>query len=212
MDALHLEVLDLEVGNRGLQFRVPVHQAAIAVDQALAVELDEDLAHRGGQAVIHGEPLARPVQRGAQPAQLARDGAAGLRFPLPHALDELLAAEFAAVDALVGEQALNHHLRGDAGVVGAGLPQHVAPLHALPADQRVLHGEGQRVAHMQAAGDVRRRDHDGVGLRVGPGFGRECAAPLPAFIEAGLDLSRVVGLVQHFVLLRPQANAAGGRR
>ena len=39
----------------------------------------------------------------------------------------------------------------------------------------VLHREGQRVAHMQAAGDVRRRDHDGEGLcrRLG------CAAKAP---------------------------------
>ena len=65
----------------------------------------------------------------------------------------------------LGQQPLHHHLRGDAGMVGAGLPQRVAALHAPPADQRVLHGEGQRVAHVQAAGDVRRRDHDGEGLR-----------------------------------------------
>ena len=62
---------------------------------------------------------------------------------------------------LLGEQPLDHHLRGDAGVVGAGLPERIAALHAPPADQRVLDGEGQRMTHVQAARDVRRRDHDG---------------------------------------------------
>ena len=46
-----------------------------------------------GQALVHGEALARPVQRGAQPAQLPRDGAAGFRLPLPDALDERVAPQ-----------------------------------------------------------------------------------------------------------------------
>ena len=36
-------------------------------------------------------------QRGAEPPQLVDDGAAGLVLPLPDALDELVAAEGAAV-------------------------------------------------------------------------------------------------------------------
>ena len=123
-----------------------------------------------------------------EPAQLAGDGAAGFRLPLPDPFDEPLPPQVAAIHALFRQQPLHHHLSGDAGMVGAGLPQNVAPLHATPADQRVLHREGQRVAHVQAAGDVRRRDHDGVGLGVGVRIAGERPCPLPAVIQTGLDL------------------------
>ena len=60
--------------------------------------------------------------------------AAGLFLPLPDPLDELLAAHRAAVGCWLSMQlALDHHLGGDAGVVGAGLPQHVRAAHALEA-------------------------------------------------------------------------------
>ena len=60
--------------------------------------------------------------------------------------------------------ALDHHLGRDAGMVGAGLPQHVLAAHALEAAQDVLQRVVERVAHVQRAGDVRRRDDDAVGL------------------------------------------------
>ena len=39
-----LALLDLEVGDGGVQLGVPVDQPLVAVDQALLVERDEDLA------------------------------------------------------------------------------------------------------------------------------------------------------------------------
>ncbi len=67
----------------------------------------------------------------------------------------------AAVGLLaLGKLALDHHLRGDAGMVHARLPQHVLAAHALEADQNVLQRVVERVAHMQRAGDVRRRNDD----------------------------------------------------
>ena len=36
---------DLEVGNRGLEMRVPVYQTLAAIDQALVVHIHEDLDH-----------------------------------------------------------------------------------------------------------------------------------------------------------------------
>ncbi len=83
-------------------------------------------------------------------------------LPLPDPLDELLAAEVVPVCALLGQLALDHVLGGDAGVVGAGHPERVVALHALPADEDVLERVVQRVAHVQDAGDVGRRDDDGV--------------------------------------------------
>ncbi len=79
---------------------------------------------------------------------------------------ELLAAHVAAAGLLAFHQlALDHHLGRDAGMVGAGLPQHVAAAHALEPAQDVLQRVVERVAHMQRAGHVRRRDHDGKGAR-----------------------------------------------
>ena len=125
----------------------------------------------------------RPVAGAAEAPQLADDGAARLFLPLPDALDEGLAADGAAVRLLALHQlALDHHLGGDAGVVGARLPQHVAPAHALEADQNVLQRVVERVADMQRAGDVGRRDDDGVGLaRQGA---RAAAAKAPASSQA----------------------------
>ena len=68
-----LTALDLEIGDCGLKLRVPVDQAAVAVDQALVVERDEHFPHRAGQAFVHGEALAWPVERGAEPAELRCD-------------------------------------------------------------------------------------------------------------------------------------------
>ena len=64
-------------------------------------------------------------------------------------------------------------------MVGAGLPEHVAAAHAVEADQRVLDRVVERVAHVQAAGDVGRRQHDAVGPRARVGDRREVAALLP---------------------------------
>ncbi len=88
----HLALLYFEVADRRPQLRVPVDQAAVAVDQALAVERDEHLAHGTRQALVHGEALARPVERGADAAELPGDRAARFRLPLPDAVEERLAA------------------------------------------------------------------------------------------------------------------------
>ena len=43
--ALDLDLLHLQVGDRGQQLRVPVDQPLVLVDQVLPVEVDEDLEH-----------------------------------------------------------------------------------------------------------------------------------------------------------------------
>ena len=116
-------LLDLEVGDGGLELRIPVHQALVTIDQPLAVQGDEHLADRRRQAVVQGEALAAPVAGGAQAPQLVDDGPAGLRLPFPHPVDERFAAEVAAADiALRRQLPLDHHLGGDAGVIHARQP------------------------------------------------------------------------------------------
>ena len=121
-------------------------------------------------------------------------------FQRPHALEELRAAEAAAVRLLaLGELALDHHLGGDAGVIGARLPEHVAAAHALEAAQDVLQGVVEGVAHMQGARHVGRRDDDaeGLGRAALRAPGPEGAGLLPAGGDARLDGGGVERLVHH---------------
>ena len=130
--------LDLEVGDGGLEARVPIDQALVAIEQALAVEIDEHLEDGAAEALVHGEALVRPVARGAEPAELAGDRAAALGLPFPDLGDELLAAEIGALLLPLVELALDHHLGGDAGMVHADHPERVLALQPRVADEDVL--------------------------------------------------------------------------
>ncbi len=153
-----------QIGDGGDAARAPVDDVLAAIDQAFFIQADEGFAHRARHALVHGEVLARPVDRGAQPLHLLQDHAAVVLLPIPHARDERLASDVAAVLALAGELALHHQLRRDAGVVGAGQPQRRQAAHALPADDDVDLGVLQHVSHVEVAGDVGRRQRDGKGL------------------------------------------------
>ena len=185
--------LDLEVGDRRLQHRVPVDEALAAVDQPVLVEPDEGLLDRARQSRVHREAVAAPVDRGAEAAHLARDRAAGFLLPAPDALVEGLAAELVARLALGVELALDHHLGRDARVVRAGLPERAIARHAVVARERVHDRVLERMAHVQRAGHVRRRNDDAEGRAVAR-RGEE-AFVLPAAVDALFDVARRVGLV-----------------
>ena len=134
------------------------------------------------------------------------DGAAVVALPLPHALDEGFAAQLLARRAFFGQLALDHHLRGDAGVVGAGQPQRAAAAHAPPAGEDVHLRLVEHVAHVQAAGDVGRRQQDregGLAVRAlasdaagsGVGCGEEVLAD-PVFGPVIFNGGGVVGFGQ----------------
>ena len=197
--SVDLLLLDLEVGDRRQKLRIPVHKALVLVDQPLVIERDEDLEHRLGEALVHGEAFARPVARCAEPLQLIEDHAAGFGLPLPHLADEFLAADVAALDLPLHQLAFDDHLRGDAGMIHAWLPEHVLAAHALEADEDVLQRVVERMAHMQRAGDVRRRDDDGERLGV---FRSTCAGAegvgiFPHLGDPRLDRLCVVRLFKH---------------
>ena len=59
--ALDFDLLNLEVGNCRQQFRIPVDQPLVLVDQALTMQFDEHLHDRARQALVHRETLARPI-------------------------------------------------------------------------------------------------------------------------------------------------------
>lgn len=66
-----------------------------------------------------------------------------------------------------GKLALDDHLRRDARMVRARLPQHVLATHTLEADQDVLQRIVERMPDVERTGHVRRRDNDGKGLAPG---------------------------------------------
>ena len=203
--ALALDLHDLEVRDRGLKLRVPVDQPLVLVDEPLAIELNEHFRDRARQTLVKGESLAAPVAGGAEALELGDDRAAQFRLPRPDALDERLAAERAPVRLLpVHQHAFDHHLCGDAGVIDARLPQHVAAAHAPVTAQDVLKGVVERVAHMQIAGDVRRRDDDAKRLsrRTVGAAGPEGARFLPKRGGAAFGRSEVERFVHHGILVR----------
>ena len=195
--ALFLLAHHLQIGDGGVQHRIPVHQSLAAIDQPLFVQAHEHLGHRRRQPRVHGEALARPIGRGAHAAQLPRDGVARLGFPLPDPLQKSLTAEVVARQALGGELTFDHHLRRDAGVVGARLPQCRRAAHAVVTRQHVHQRVLEGVAHVQRAGDVGRRDHDAVGRFAALcRIGAEMAARLPAGVPLLLQLCRLIAFVQ----------------
>ena len=160
------------VRERRLRHGAPVHHAFAAINQAFFVKLDEHFLHAAGIFRIHRKAFARPIARATEFLELVDDDVAVLFLPHPDALEKFLAAEIVFGFALLFLQRLFHlHLRGDAGVVGPGQPENFLAVHARLAAEDVLDCVVEHVAHVEHAGDIRRRDDDGIrglgGLRIG---------------------------------------------
>ena len=186
-------VLDFQVRDRGEGARIPVHHVLAAVDETPLVQADEALGHGTGQAGIHGEPLPGPVAAGTHSLELVHDPAAVLLLPGPDVLQELLTPDPSAVHSLLGKVPLDEHLRGDSGVVGAGQPENVPALHALPAHGDVDLRGLEHVPHVQRSGHVRRRNHQGEDGVRGGFVGPEEAFLHPPFRPSRLDARWLVG-------------------
>ena len=145
---IDVPVLDLQVGEGGGASGAPVDDALAAVDEALAVEVDEGVADGPAGAGVQGEALAGPVAGDAQAVVLGLDAAAVAGHPVPYPLDELLAAQVVAGQALLGELALDDDLGGDAGVVDAWEPEGGVAAHAAPACEGVFDGGALGVAQV----------------------------------------------------------------
>ncbi len=161
--SVFLLALHFEIGQRGEQHRVPIHQALAAVDQTLGVQAHENLGNRLRQPLIHREPIASPVDRVAQAAHLGRDGAAGLLLPPPDPFDEGIAAQIRPLESLSIELALDDHLCRDARVIRAGLPECAVTAHAVITGQGVHERVLERMAHVKRPRNVRGRNDDAVG-------------------------------------------------
>ena len=189
--ALLLLVEDLVIADGGAVGGVPVDHAQAAVNQALVVKVDKHLGDGAAALLVHGEGGAVPVARCAQLAQLLQDDAAVLVGPLPGVLKELLAGQVGLLDSLRGEFGYNFCLGRDGGVVGAGHPEGVLAHHAGAAHEDVLDGVVEHVAHVQHAGDIWRRDNDGVGFAA-VRLAVEKLVLHPVVVPSLLDSRRIV--------------------
>ena len=193
--ALHFLVLHFEVGDGRLATRAPVDDVLAAINQALLIQPDEDLAHGAGKIFVHGEVFAVPINRRAEALHLVQDGAAVELLPFPNSLDEFLAAKVASLLAFRGQLALDHHLRGNAGMVCPRQPQRDEPAHAVPAHDDVHLRLVEHVAHVQAAGDVGRRqqqrEHGALVARCRRGGGKQFFLD-PVFGPARFNRARFV--------------------
>ena len=160
------------------------------------MQAQEGLHHRRVQTRIEGEALPLPIHRVAEAPQLAHDRAAALGLPGPGALEEGIAAQVLLAGTLRLDLLLEDRLHGDRGVVGARQTEHIFALQALKAHDRVDQGGVESVAHVKAAGHVRRRDHHAERFAGGRRIGVEGARLLPGGLPAGLGAGRVVGLGQ----------------
>ncbi len=195
--AFDVFVFDFQVRNGGVQFRVPVDQTLAAIDQAVLVQADKYFLNRFVETVVHGEAFGFPVNRVAQTAHLAGDGAAGVFFPLPDFPGEFFTTQGVTIRLAFSRQfAFYHHLGRNTGVVGTDLPQGFLAQHALVTSQCVLQRVLEGMAHVQRAGDVRWRDHDGVAFSLKTVLIRlEVAFLFPFFVPGLFDGVGLVGFI-----------------
>ena len=189
-----LLVHGFEIAQRRLAARAPVDDVAAAIDQPFVVEAQKRFQNRAIQRRIQREFLARPVARIAQADHLLLDGAAALRLPFPYAPLELFAADRFAREVFLGQFALDHHLRGDPGMIHARQPQRALAAHAVPAREHVDLRVLQHVPDVDLSGHVRRRNDDGKCLARPLRIGAKEFLLHPGLGPARLDQLRVVGL------------------
>ena len=84
--AVLIFVLYLGIRKGSPAFRTPVDETVAFIDQALAVQLHEEVIDRFVAALVHGEALSAPVAGIAQLAALLGDLAAELFLPVPGSL------------------------------------------------------------------------------------------------------------------------------
>ncbi len=112
-----------DIRDGGLASRTPVDHVLAAVDEALFPELNEGFANGAGQAGVHGEAFARPVDACAFAANLVVDSSAVFFFPLPDTPFEFAAAQLLPGQAFGCELAFHDHLGSNAGMISSGNPQ-----------------------------------------------------------------------------------------
>ncbi len=115
-------------------------------------------------------------------------------LPFPDVIEEFFPLKILAALLRLGEElALDDGLGRDPGVVGPRHPERLESLHPLQADEDVLQSVYEGMAHVQNAGDIRRRDDDAERRFAGRCVGFEKFALLPEGVPLFFDGFRIVG-------------------
>ncbi len=197
--AVFFFAVDLQVGYRGTQIRIPVHQTLATIDQSFLVHPHKYFDDRARHLRVHREVTAllafgvgkSPVARHAEAAHLPGDGRPRLLLPFPDAFDEFFAPQVVPGLAFELQLALDHDLRCDTGVVRTDHPVGGKAAHAVVADQCIHQGLLECMAHVQGAGNIRRRKLDAVRRIFFVAAYFEIAARFPDRVPAPLNVLRL---------------------
>ena len=149
-------------------FRIPVHHAQAAIDEAFAVEIDKHLDDALRAHFVHRESRAVPVAGCSQSAQLLENDASMFVSPVPGMAQELLSGEVVLLNAILSQPFYHFGFSGNRGMVCARHPASILALHAGSAHKNVLDGVVKHVAHVENSRHIRRRNDYCVWLtRVG---------------------------------------------
>ena len=160
------------------------------------IPVHKDLTHGTGILRRHRELLIIKVNGAAHALNLLDDGAAVLTRPIPASLNELLATNLKARNPFRFQLFIDFGLGSNARVVGAEDPACGIAAHTAVADIRILNGVIHSMAHVEDAGNVRWRNHNGA---IFCAFAAAIAAGLyPLFDQFRLGGLRVIGLWHFF--------------
>ena len=182
------------VADRGLAFRAPVDDLGPFIDPAFLIHLNEYFQNGIGYTFIHRKALSVPVCAAAQFFQLIHDTSAVFFLPFPGFLKEPFSSKVFLVDAFFFQCFYDFDFGCNAGVVTSRLPKRVIPLHPFLADHDILQRIVQGMAHMQLAGDVRRRHDDRERLFALIHFRMEIFLFHPSVIDWLFDFFRIISL------------------
>ncbi len=160
------------------------------------MEANEGLFHRLAKTCIQRESLSLPVDGIPQPAQLINDATSTFCFPLPGPLQKSLTTKVMARLALLLQLLLKNRLHCDRGVIRARQTKHIFARQPLVAHDRIDQSCIEGMPHVQAAGDIGRRDHHSKRFALSRRVRMKCPLVLPGLLPSGFRTNRVIGLGQ----------------
>ena len=173
---------------------IPVDETRPAIDQAVAIELDEDAAHRCGEPFVHREARTFPIRSETQTAKLRVDLTTVGARPLPRMGNEAFAPEIFAPEALLRQLLDENGLGGNRRMIDARKPVGIVAQHSMVARKHVHRRKGRTVPQVSAPGDVGRRHADDERRACRIGFFVKVTITLPLLVQTRFDRLRVVVL------------------
>ena len=152
---------DLKYANLKLQEKIDIVKNSIPEEFIInVIKIDENICNRFIPYFIHREDGAVPVAGCAEFLELFKNDPSVFVGPLPGMFHEFLPSKLPFLDPFAFQFVDNLGFCGDGGVVGAGKPQCILPVHPRTADKDILDRIVEHMTHVQHPGDVGRGDDD----------------------------------------------------